>query len=224
MESWPHAGNVDVAPGLIRDFMNNYGGGFFRAAEDVSKLLFTDEERPRRWDNVPFFSGFTGHIDQDRSNSFASNALYEYKKLSEDVVKKMNAISNTDKITAAIAYDNPETLPPAANTWRVLHPKEYELGKMYRDGMNNEYTMKQYLTGAKAGQWYKSREIKRKGVSTLKKEWKDLREQWGMMPSKTKEEKDAKEAFSLNVQQAWHLYYEAEGDLAQKLMDYEYNK
>jgi len=222
-------GSIDIAPGVVRDFMNNYGGGFFRAAEDVSKLLFTDEERPRRWDNVPFFSGFTGHIDEDRSNSFAQGALYDYKKLSEDNVKDMNAILNTDDVTSAVLYDEPEslyeregvTVLQKAKIKRMLDSKDYALGKMYREGMNNKYKMKQSL---KDGHWYKSREVERKGVNALRQEWKDLRDQWAKMPDKTEEQKSAKAEMDLKVQEAWHLYYDAMGDLAEKLMDYEYNK
>ena len=229
------SGKIDVPPGLIRDFANNYGGGFFRAAEDASKiftgLIGDDPERPARWDNVPFFSGFTGHIDEDRSNSFASNALYGYKSLSDGVVKSLNAILNTDEVSAAIAYDEPESLYDMtesvitkAKIKNILSSKDYQLGKMYREGMNNEYEMKQYLTGAKAGQWHKSRDVKRKGVNTLKKEWKELRDQWVAMPNKTQEEKDAKDLFSETVQGAWHRYYDAQADLAERLMDYEYNR
>ena len=229
-------GSVDIAPGLVRDFMNNYGGGFFRTAEDVSKVLFgligDDPERPFRWDNVPFFSGFTGHIDEDRSNSTSQNALREYKDISEGNVRRMNSILGTDEVTSAILYDNPEslyerdgvTVIQKAKIRRMLDSNDYQLGKMYRDGMNNQYKMKQYTRGEKAGQWYKSKEIERKGVNTLKKEWKELREQWSKMPGKTADEKSAKAEMSLRVQEAWHLYYDAEAELAEKLMDYEYGK
>ena len=229
-------GSVDIAPGLVRDFMNNYGGGFFRTAEDVSKVLFgligDDPERPFRWDNVPFFSGFTGHIDEDRSNSTSQNALREYKDISEGNVRRVNSILGTDEVTSAILYDNPEslyerdgvTVIQKAKIRRMLESNDYQLGKMYRDGMNNQYKMKQYTRGEKAGQWYKSKEIERKGVNTLKKEWKELREQWSKMPGKTPEEKSAKAEMSLRVQEAWHLYYDAEAELAEKLMDYEYGK
>ena len=226
-------GAIDIAPGVVRDFMNNYGGGFFRAAEDVSKLLFTDEERPRRWDNVPFFSGFTGHIDEDRSNSFAQNALYDYKKLSEGNVKDMNAILNTDDITSAVLYDEPEslyeregvTVLQKAKIKRMLDSKDYALGKMYREGMNNS---KDEIIGyeAKVSKNGSVRMVPKKkpGVNALRQEWKDLRDQWAKMPDKTEEQKSAKAEMDLQVQKAWHLYYDAMGDLAEKLMDYEYNK
>ena len=89
--------------------------------------------------------------------------------------------------------------------------------------MNNEYVMKQRTTGKNAGEWYKSREIKRKGVNTLKKEWQDLREQLAAMPSGTIEEKSAKAELELKVQDAWHVYYNAQADLVDRLMEDEYN-
>ena len=225
-------GGIDIAPGLVRDAMNNYLGGFFRAAEDVSKEVYglfgNDPDRPFRWDNVPFFSGFTGHIDEDRSNSFAQNTLYDYKKLSEDNVKSMNAMLNTDEVTSAVLYDEPQslyeregvTLVQKAKIKRMLDSKDYALGKMYREGMNNTYKMKQSM---KDGHWYKSRDIEKKGVNTLRQEWKDLRDEWAKMPNKTEEQKSAKAEMELKVQDAWHCYYDAQADLAEKLMDYEYN-
>lgn len=213
----------DIAPGVLRDALKNYGGGFYNAAEDVSKMLFTDAERPFRYDNIPFFSGFTGHIDEDRSNSFVTSALYDYEKLSDKVVRDLNMRAGTKDITASMAYDHPETLPDGARVQRILEGEDYILGKMYRDGMNNEYVMKQRTTGKNAGEWYKSREIKRKGVNTLKKEWQDLREQLAAMPSGTIEEKSAKAELELKVQDAWHVYYNAQADLVDRLMEEEYN-
>ena len=212
---------VDPAPGLIRDAMNNYGGGFFRAAEDVSKVVYgifgNDPERPFRWDNIPFLSGFTGHIDEDRNNTYAKNTLYEYRDLSEDVVKRMNIVSGTSNISTSMAYDNPDALPDKAQGWMARHPLDWNLGKIYHDGVNNEYVMKVHMKGINIGQEYKSREIKRKGVNTLKKEWKALRDEWAAMP-----EGPEKAKADLKVQEAWHLYYNAEADLVEKLMNYEY--
>lgn len=220
---------IDVPPGLVRDFMNNYGGGFFRAAEDVSKIVTgiigNDPERPFRYDNMPFFSGFSGHLDEDRSDTFAMNALNEYGDLSEGNVKALNAICGTSKLTSAKIYgdeDIPEEYQAKVNAWKTLHPKEFELGRMYREGMNNKYKMKQYVKGEKKGKWYKSKELERPGVTTLKKNWKDLREIWAKMPSKTPEEKSAKAEMELEVQDAWHKYYDAEANLAEELMNYEY--
>ena len=222
---------IDVPPGLVRDFMNNYGGGFFRAAEDVSKIVTgiigSDPERPLRYDNMPFFSGFSGHLDEDRSDTFAKNALNEYGDLSEGNVKALNAICGTNKLTSAKIYgdeDIPEEYQAKVNAWKTLHPKEFELGRMYLEGMNNKYKMKQYDKGEKKGQWHKSKELERKGVTALKKEWKDLREIWAKMPSKTPEEKSAKAKMELKVQDAWHRYYDAEANLAEALMDYEYGR
>ena len=96
-------------------------------------------------------------------------------------------------------------------------------GKMYREGMNNEYAMKQYVRGDKAGQWCKSKEVKRKGVDSLRKEWKEAREVWASLPDKTEEEKAAKAEAYKDVTNAWHLYYNAKADLVDRLMAYEYD-
>jgi hypothetical protein len=220
-------GGIDLAPGAVRDVFKNLGGGFYKLAEDASKLLYADEERPRRWDDVPFFSGFTGHIDEDRSNSFATNALYGYKNISDDVVRRINIAAGTSDITAAMVYDTPEQLPKEAKVQKVLEGEDYVLGKMYRDGMKNEYKMKQRVRNTKygnKGDWYKSKEVERYGVETLKKNYRDLREQWASMPDGTDDERAAKKAFyDLSVQNAWHEYYNAEADLVDKLMEEEYN-
>jgi hypothetical protein len=107
---------------------------------------------------------------------------------------------------------------------RILESKDYRIGKEYRDGMNNKYKMKQYERGEKKGQWYKSKEVERKGVNTLKKEWKDLREEWAAMPNNTAAEKSAKAEKLLEVQDAWHAYYDAQANLADELMNIEYGK
>ena len=225
------AGAIDVPPGLVRDFMNNYGGGFFRAAEDISKIMTgvigKDPDRPFRYDNIPFLSGFTGHIDEDRSNSFATNALREYKDISDGIVKKVNAICNTKDITAAMVYGDkeiPEEYASKVRVQRILSGKDYRIGKEYRDGMNNKYKMKQYVRGDKIGQWYKSKEVEEYGINSLKQAWKDLRDEWAAMPHKTEEEKSARAEKYLEVDDAWHKYYDAEGDLAEKLMKIEYGK
>ena len=61
-------------------------------------------------------------------------------------------------------------------------------------------------------------------MNALKKKWSDLREEWAAMPSNTEDEKSAKAEKHLEVDDAWHEYYNAEGDLAEKLMKIEYGK
>ena len=219
-------GGIDLAPGEVRDVLKNLGGGFYRAAEDITKLMYYDLERPQRWDDIPFLSGFTGHLDEDRSNSFATTASYNYKKLSEDVVRRINAAAGTKDITAKMVYETPEQLPKSARIQKILEGENYILGKMYREGMNNEYVMKQRKRDSKygkKGEWYKSKDVAREGVATLKENWKALREQYATMPDKTEEEKAAKAAFLLDVQDAWRKYYNAEADLVDQLMEEEYN-
>ena len=151
---------------MMSIFFKNYGGGLYKLAEDATKITYFDEERPQRWDDVPFVSGFTGHIDEDRSNSFSQDAMYEYKGISEKVVKNLNRAAGTDAITEKMAYEEPENLPKEARIQRILEGENYILGKMYYEGMKNEYVMKQRQRTTKygkKGEWYKSNEVKRKG-------------------------------------------------------------
>ncbi len=57
-------------------------------------------------------------------------------------------------------------------------------------------------------------------MKKLKKVWKDAREYWATLPKDTPEEAQA----YADMTNAWHEYYNAAADLAQKLMDYEYGK
>lgn len=224
-------GKVDFAPGVVRDLLNSYGGGYYRLVEDVSKsitgLIGDDPDRPFRYDNIPFFSGFTGHIDEDRSNSFETSALQDYGELSDSNVKDMNAILNTKKITSSIAYDDPdavldmaESTVEKARIQKIIGSKDYEIGKEYRTWMNNQYKWKQKSDGT----WYKSKEIEHYGVDALRKQWKDLLEEYAKMPGKTEEEKSAKELKRVEVEEAWHRFRNAQGDLVERLMKIEYGE
>ena len=222
---------VDVAPGLVRDFLNNYGGGYYRFAEDLSKQIFTDDTHPRRWDDVPFLSGFTGHIDEDRTITYSNTVLNTYKDLATDVVKKMNLYSNSADITEKIAFEDPDALPAKAKVQAILSGKDYELAKMYYFGMKDEDTgqtekvVKVHQKGKSAGKQYKATvKIKIPGVSSRKKAWRDLRDYWASLPDNTAEEKAAKAQAYADMTNAWHEYYNAAADLADKLMDYDYGK
>lgn len=222
-------GKVDLSPGVLRDAFKNYGGGFYKAAEDLSKLLYQDEERPRRWDDVPFLSGFTGHIDEDRSNAFVSSALYDYKNLSEGVVKTINAVCGTKDITESMVYSHPEELPKKGRVQVILSGDKYRLGKMYYEGMKDtptgeyQYVNRQYKSGKKKGMWYtRKEEIKTPGVEKLREQWKEARALYVSLPDKTEEEKSAKAEAYLTMQDTWHKYYNAQADLVDALMETEY--
>lgn len=218
---------VDLAPGVVRDFLSNYGGGFYKFAEDMSKQMFTDKEHPRRWDDIPFLSGFTGHIDEDRTITYVNNVLNEYKDVAENIVKKMNLYNRSDNIKAQQAFVDTDELPAKAKVQALLSGKDYELAKMYYLGMEDEHTGEYarvehiYQSGKSKGKRYtRKEEIKIPGVKKLKKTWNDAREYWASLPKGTPEEAEAYAA----VTNAWHEYYNAAADLAQKLMDYEYGK
>lgn len=224
------ATGIDVPPGYIRNLFNHFGGGFYRAAEDVSKLITgafgSDPERPLRYDDIPFFSGFSGHIDQDRSNTFVKNALYEYKDIAESVVHEIN-VRTGGSYTMSDVYDHPEDLPATARVQTILAGERYILGQMYREGMNNKGSgqyhrvTKQYQSGKKKGQWYtRKEEIKNLGVEALEQEWKKARSAYGAVP---KGDEEAKAEARLQMEDAWHKYYDAAADLVDRLMDEEYH-
>ena len=87
--------------------------------------------------------------------------------------------AGTKDVTMKLAYETPEALPEGARTQSILEGENYILGKMYYDGTKNTYKMKRRQRTTKygrAGEWYKSKDIERKGVDRLRKEWKDLNE------------------------------------------------
>ena len=218
----------DIPPGVLRDLFNNYGGGFYRVAEDLAKRWYTDEEHPKRWDDIPFLSGFTGHIDEDRSKSFAQGALHDYKEISDKVVRDINLRAGTKDISVAMAYGDinelPEDVRSRVAVQRILSGKDYELGKMYREGMNKQHTGKfEYVVSKKDGSLRK-KEIMKPGVDALRKTWNDLKDVWAKMPDKTEEEKAAKARAYAAVTDAWHDYYNAQGDLAEKLLEFEFGE
>lgn len=219
-------GGPDISPGVVRDFLKNYGGGLYKLAEDVTKEIVADEQRPRRWDDIPFLSGFTGHIDEDRKNSFAFNTYYQYKELSQKVVKDLNGAAMTDKISEKMAYETPELMPKGARTQMILEGEDYILGKMFYEANKNTYQMarrKRTTKYGKKGEWYKTKNIEKKGIERLRKEWQDLNEEWLAMPNDTQEEKDARRAFEESVTDARQLYYDALCDLVDNLLEEEYN-
>ena len=217
---------IDLAPGAVRDVAKNLGGGFYKLTEQTFKALDHDMERPWRWSDIPFFSGITGHLDEDRSNSFENNALYSYKKLSEGVVKNMS-IASGKSLTSSDIYDDEKLsqLPVNARMQKILEGERYVLGKMYYQGMHNQYVWKQRVRDTKAGEagsWYKSTEVDRYGVDAYRKKWRTLFDEWKEMPEKTRAEKDAKKAAIEVVDDAWHTYCDAQGGLVDALMEEEY--
>ena len=207
---------VDLNAGKLRDIFKNFGGGFYNTAEDVAKIFMADEKHPLRRDNIPFFSGFTGHLDEDRANNFENSALREYKDISERVVRRISSAIG-DKVSPADVYNNPENLPQEGRVQALLEGKDYQLGKMYHDGMNNRKEIipggAVYKSGKKKGQ-PKPETIP--GVNKLRQNWKDMQDAYFAMP-----EGDEKEAFKLQVQDAFNKYHDAEGNLCDKLLEYE---
>jgi hypothetical protein len=77
----------------------------------------------------------------------------------------------------------------------------------------NPKTGKEYTSGAK--------HLKHKGLNKMYDEWKALYDEWKLMPNASESEKEAKAAKTLEVQQAWNLYRNAQGNLVDILLEME---
>lgn len=189
---------IDLPPGYIRDIFKQYGGGLYSAFEDASKFIagLFDPDKPARIDDIPFISGFVGHLDDDRRDSFVRNTLNDYKNNMEDVAKDIKIMAKAPDITLKAIYDG-KTLDGRAGLQSIYQGRRYELGKMYYRGKSK--------------------------VTKLRKAWAKQVEAYSTMPHDTEDEKRAREAKALKVQNAWQKYYDAECNLVDKLLSYEYS-
>ena len=229
----------DVPPGVVRDFLKQYLSGFYNTAEDVYKILYTDAQHPRRWENMPFVSGFTGNIDADRRSSFAETTLRQYRKLSDRVVKDINIYSGYDFTAKEVYEELPKMiedmekgkkLPKPKNekeaekqeqmqdalkkakVQKILLGEKYDLGQMYYEGVKAQKKGKTTKMG-KNGEDLTVDNVVRKPLKDLRKEWDDSKKRYDKEPTEDnlKAMKDAYEAYS-----------QAEEDLAAKLMAEEF--
>lgn len=222
----------DWSPGIIRDAMKNFGGGPYKLIEDVLKIVDHDEERPSRWDNIPFFSGFTGHLDEDRRDSFEANALRYYKDNMESVVRRLNSAAGVNDLSPADIFDPkkfeelPEEVKSNVRFQKILGGEDYVLAETYWKEVQKQLSKTSFhFDVTPKGNVSKTPkpDVERESLDKLRDTWKELRKQWHEMPNKTEEEKRAKKAFEETVQEAWHVYYNAEGDILDALMREEYD-
>jgi hypothetical protein len=193
--------HVDIPSGAVRGLLKGYGGGAYTFVEDMSKLIFADEAHPRRWDNVPFVSGFTGYLEEDRRDSFNSNALQRYKELSDDVVKRVRSAAPGEDLKAADIYNHPESLPQNARVTILLNSDRYILGQMYYNGM------------LKAGD----------DVKKLRSNWNKAKKAYLEIADDKNVSDEAKDAAEKEVQRTWLEYTMSEDSLVDRLMEEEYN-
>lgn len=222
----------DWSPGIIRDAMKNFGGGPYKLFEDVLKIVDHDEERPSRWDNIPFFSGFTGHLDEDRRDSFEANALRYYKDNMESVVRRLNSAAGVNNLSPSDIFDPkkfeklPEEVKSNVRFQKILGGEDYVLAETYWKEVRKKLSETSFhFDVTPKGNVSKTPkpDVERESLDKLRDTWKELRKQWHEMPNKTEEEKRAKKAFEETVQEAWHVYYNAEGDILDALMREEYD-
>jgi hypothetical protein len=214
---------VDLSPGQFRNAAKSLGGGFYKVFEDLAKnaeAVASGGKIPWRYDNVPFFSGFTGHLDEDRRDTFEKSTLNEYKELEESVMRRLDAAVGADeKVTPKIAFTEPEKLPQAARVQTILEGKDYILAKMYYEGINNKTitvpTGEYFKSGKRKGQ-PKTKQEKILGVNGLKDEWKAQLETYYTIPKGPE-----RDAYKIVVDNAWQAYYDAACNLCDRLLEYE---
>jgi hypothetical protein len=213
---------IDLNPGIARDIFKSFGGGIYRTIEDVAKLLSSNEANPMRTDNIPFLSGIYGHLDEDRSNSFEMDALRDYEKVQDDVIKRLNTITGGG-VDAEKAFQYPKALPEDAKIDIILQGKRYVIAKTYYDGMRNIFKINPD-TGKEYGPNSKADKMLHKGVKAYKKEWQKMRNAYLLMPNGTEAEQSAKGEMALAVNQAWMKYINAEGNLVDLLIAIEHGE
>ena len=212
--------HVDIPSGAVRGILKGYGGGAYTFVEDVSKVVFADEAHPRRYENFPFISGFTGYLEDDRRDSFNSNALQRYKELSGDVVKRIRSAAPGEDISESMVYNHPEDLPKNARVTKLLHSDEWLLGKMYYDGMKQK-SGEQEAKVNKRGDVYMV-DVK-DDINSLRKAWKKAKEEYLNIAKDKDATEGQKEAAEKKVQEAWLKYTQIEDSLVDRLMEEEYN-
>lgn len=212
--------HVDIPSGAIRGILKGYGGGAYTFVEDLGKFVFADDAHPRRYENIPFISGFTGYLEEDRRDSFNSDALQRYKELEGDLLERVRSAAPGVKITESILFNTPEDLPKNARVTMLLNSDKYILAKMYYDGMKAKSGAKETKVD-KNGRNYTA-DVK-DDVTSLRQAWKKAKEEY-LELAKDKNASDAdKDAAERKVQKAWLEYTQKEDSLVDRLMEEEYN-
>lgn len=191
-------GAVDLQPGVVRDLFKQYGGGVYSFFEGTAKSLssLTNPNKPTRASDIPFFSGFIGHLDEDRKNSFLTNALQDYQNIEESVIHRIQTMAGDKSLTATAIFS--EDPPEAVTKQRLYEGRNYAIAKMYFLG--------------------------NKDVEKLRKEWKKECDALAAMPYKTDEEKRVRADQEDIAGKAYVDYYNAQHELVEQLLNYEHNK
>jgi len=211
--------HVDIPSGAIRGILKGYGGGAYTFVEDVGKVVFADPAHPRRYENYPFISGFTGYLEDDRRDSFSSDALQRYKELEGDVIKRLRSAAPGEKITESMVYNHPEDLPEKARVARLLIMDKWNLGKMYYDGMKQKSGEKEARVNKRGDIYYV--DVK-DDINSLRKAWNDAKKKYIEIAEDKSSTEAEKEAAEKEVQKAWLKFTQSEDALVDALMQEEY--
>ena len=212
--------HIDIPSGAVRGLLKGYGGGGYTFVEDLGKFVFADEAHPRRWENAPFVSGFTGHLEEDRRNSFNSDALNRYKELSEDVVRRVRSAAPGEDIKESDVYGDPNELPEKARAAVVLLKDKWILGKMYHDGIKQK-------SGAKEPKVDKNGNVRlvdvKDDINNLRKAWKKAKDEYLEIAKDDSASEQQKEDARKASEKAWLRYINSEDALVDRLLEEEYN-
>ena len=212
--------HVDIPSGAVRGLLKGYGGGAYTFVENMYKIVFADEAHPRRYENIPYISGFTGYLDEDRRNSFNSNALQRYKELEGDVIKRIRSAAGDPTIKESTIFEHPEELEKNARVQQLLEGERWILGQMYYEGMKERSGEKEPSVG-KDG---KVRMVAVKDdIKSLRSAWQKAKDEYleiAKDKNATQEEKDAAEE---KAQKAWLAYTNSEDSLVDSLLKEEYD-
>lgn len=206
---------VDLPPGYIREVFRQYGGGIYTAFEEAAKFTagILNEDKPLRTSDFPLTSGVIGSLDDDRKDSFAKNALNEYKSMEQVLTKTMKVLLHDPDITEKGLFEGglPDDAPKYAA--RLFESEDYELAKMYYEGENGKY-----LHAANGKRIRKQAD----GLKDYRKKWNDLKDEYAKMPKETEEEKKAREKKKEEIEKAWNELVTAENKLVDELLQFEY--
>lgn len=206
---------IDLPPGYIREVFRQYGGGIYTAFEEAAKFTagILNEDKPLRTSDFPLTSGVIGSLDDDRKDSFAKNALNEYKSMEQVLTKTMKVLLHDPDITEKGLFEGglPDDAPKYAS--KLFESEDYELAKMYYEGENGKY-----LHAANGKRIRKQQD----GLKDYRKKWNDLKDEYAKMPKGTEEEKKAREKKKEEIEKAWDELVTAENKLVDELLQFEY--
>ena len=215
---------IDIHPGAVREVMSGYFGGPYKFVEGLGKYIFADEEHPRRYSQLPYLSGFSGYLDEDRRDSFSSNTLKRYDDMKNDVIKRIRSAAPGYDLKEEDIFEDTEKLPSNARMQSFLEGERYNLAKMYYNEEKAQKTGNKVMKiSEKTGRTRMVDEVSRESLKELRKAWRDAKTEYLDLTKKDDVSDPEKQVAKDKVQAAWVAYTQAEDEIAKKLLREEYD-